>query len=72
MLETALGSLMSLVHAGEIELPWLIERMTAAPARFLGRSDLGTLRGPPLRVTKNGRLGSLRNLAHRTRKLPGE
>ena len=44
VLETALGSLMSLVHSGEIELPWLIERMTAAPARFLGRSDLGTLR----------------------------
>ena len=44
VLETALGSLMSLVHSGGIELPWLIERMTAAPARFLGRSDLGTLR----------------------------
>lgn len=44
VLETALGSVMSLVHSGEIALPWLIDRMTAAPARFLGRSDLGTLR----------------------------
>ncbi|MCH8206040.1 MAG: dihydroorotase, partial [Chloroflexi bacterium] len=44
VLETALGSLMSLVHSGEIGLPWLIERMTAAPARFLDRTDLGTLR----------------------------
>ena len=44
VLETALGSLMSLVHSGEIELQWLIDRMTIAPARFLGRFDLGTLR----------------------------
>ncbi len=44
VLETALGSLMSLVHSDAIELSWLIDRMTAAPARFLGRSDLGSLR----------------------------
>ena len=50
-LETALGSLMSLVHAGDIKLPQLVERLTAAPARFLGRNDLGTLReGAPADV----------------------
>ena len=44
-LETAFGSLMSLVHSGKLELPALIEKLTAAPARFLGRRDgLGTLR----------------------------
>ena len=43
VLETALGSVMSLVHAGEIDLTLLIEKLTAAPARFLER-DLGTLR----------------------------
>ena len=42
-LETALGSLMSLVHAGDVPLPMLIEKLTAGPARFLGL-DLGTLR----------------------------
>ncbi|MCH8207184.1 MAG: amidohydrolase family protein, partial [Chloroflexi bacterium] len=44
VLETALGSCLSLFHAGEIGLPLLIEKMTAAPARFLGREELGTLR----------------------------
>jgi dihydroorotase len=44
VLETALGQLMSLVHAGAIPLPLLIEKLTLAPARFLGRRDLGTLR----------------------------
>ena len=43
VLETALGSLMSLVHGGGLSLPALIDRLTAAPARFLGM-DLGTLR----------------------------
>ena len=43
-LETALGSVMSLVRAGAVPLPALIEKLTASPARFLGRSDLGTLR----------------------------
>ena len=52
VLETALGSLMSLVHAGGIGLPLLIEKLTDAPARFLGRNDLGTLRkGAPADVT---------------------
>ena len=51
VLETALGSLMSLVHGGEISLPLLVEKLTAAPARFLGR-DLGSLRpGAPADVT---------------------
>ena len=51
VLETALGSLMSLVHDGALTLPALIERLTAAPARFLG-ADLGTLkRGSPADVT---------------------
>ena len=40
----ALGSVMSLVHDGAVPLPVLIEKLTASPARFLGRSDLGTLR----------------------------
>ena len=51
VLETALGSLMSLVHGGDLSLPTLIDRLTAAPARFLGM-DLGTLRpGAPADVT---------------------
>ena len=43
-LETALGQLMTLVHSGAIGLPLLIEKLTLAPARFLRRDDLGTLR----------------------------
>ena len=43
VLETALGSALSLVHGGEVALPIIIDRLTAAPARFLGRSDIGTL-----------------------------
>ena len=43
-LETALGSVMSLVHADSVPLPVIIEKLTASPAAFLGRSDLGTLR----------------------------
>ena len=51
VLETALGSLLSLVHGGSITLPVLVERLTASPARFLGR-DTGTLRpGAPADVT---------------------
>ena len=50
VLETALGSLMSLVHSGDVELGLLIDKLTAAPARFLGR-NLGTLRpGAPADV----------------------
>ncbi len=43
-LETALGSVMALVHADSVPLPVLIDKLTASPAGFLGRSDLGTLR----------------------------
>jgi dihydroorotase len=42
-IETAFGSCMVPVHAGTLSLEDLIERMTAAPARFLGR-DLGSLK----------------------------
>ena len=44
VLETALGSVLSLVHAGQITLPLAIEKLTSAPANHLGRSDIGTLR----------------------------
>ena len=51
VLETALGSVMSLVHDGGLTLPLAIERLTASPARFLGM-DLGTLKpGSPADVT---------------------
>ena len=51
VLETALGSLMSLVHSGALTLPTLVDRLTAAPAGFLG-VGLGTLRpGAPADVT---------------------
>ncbi len=43
VLETALGSGLSLVHAGHIGLPLIIEKLTAAPAGLLGRSDIGAL-----------------------------
>lgn len=43
VLETALGSVLSLVHEGRIALPTLLEKLTVAPARFLGRNDLGAL-----------------------------
>ena len=44
VLETALGSALSLVHAEQVGLPLVIEKLTSAPARLLGRSDIGTLR----------------------------
>lgn len=44
VLETALGSALSLVHDGHIALPLVIEKLTSAPAKLLGRSDIGTLR----------------------------
>ncbi len=43
-LETALGSVMSLVHAGQVGLPLIVEKLTSAPAEFLGRTDIGSLR----------------------------
>jgi len=42
-LETALGTLMSIVHKGDITLPILIERLTWGPAKFMGMT-LGTLK----------------------------
>ena len=48
VLETALGQLMSLVHKGYITLPLLIEKMTYAPAKFLDRKDMGTLKNGAL------------------------
>ena len=57
-LETALGSVMSLVHSGKIALPFLVERLTIAPAKFLIESSasvdhrIGTLQmGAPADVT---------------------
>ncbi|MBM2825347.1 MAG: pyrC [Dehalococcoidales bacterium] len=52
--ETALGSLMRLVHDGQLTLPALISRFTAAPARILGKryGQLGTLEvGAPADIT---------------------
>ena len=42
--ETALGSLMGLVHQGRIDLVTLISKLTHGPASFLRRADLGTLK----------------------------
>ncbi len=41
VLETALGSLLSLVHQGRIGLPALVERLTVGPARVLGDAYAG-------------------------------
>ena len=43
--ETALGSLMSLVHGGQLALPTLIAKLTCEPARIIGNKygELGTL-----------------------------
>ncbi len=50
--ETALGSLMGLVHGGRIDLVTLISKLTHEPALFLRRDDLGTLKpGSPADVT---------------------
>jgi dihydroorotase len=53
-LETALGSLMSLVHEGEITLPKLISKLTREPAKIIGDKyeKLGTLAiGSPADIT---------------------
>lgn len=44
VLETAMGSALSLVHAGYVDIPLIIEKLTSAPANLLERSDIGTLR----------------------------
>jgi dihydroorotase len=49
--ETALGSLMGLVHRGQLDLPVLIARLTTGPAYVLRRADLGSLKpGAPADV----------------------
>ncbi|HEX9976182.1 MAG TPA: dihydroorotase [Dehalococcoidales bacterium] len=53
-LETALGSLMSLVHEGEITLPRLISKLAREPAKIIGDKydKLGTLAiGAPADIT---------------------
>ncbi len=53
-LETALGSLMTLVHEGQLSLSTLIEKLTSEPAKILGNKygKLGTLAvGAPADVT---------------------
>ncbi|MBM2831559.1 MAG: pyrC, partial [Dehalococcoidia bacterium] len=55
-LETALGSLLTLVNQGELELGLVIARLTSGPAGVLGgipmKSELGTLKvGSPADVT---------------------
>jgi len=50
--ETALGSLMGLVHAGELSLATLIAKLTSEPARILKYEKLGTLEvGAPADIT---------------------
>jgi dihydroorotase len=51
-LETALGSLMGLVHTGELSLHTLIAKLTTGPARILKDQKLGTLEvGAPADIT---------------------
>ena len=53
-LETALGSVMSLVHDGHLALPALISKLTSEPARIIGDKygKLGTLAtGAPADIT---------------------
>ncbi|MFC2001311.1 dihydroorotase [Chloroflexota bacterium] len=42
-LETSLGSLMRLVHDGQLPLTMLIAKLTREPARIIGNNKLGTL-----------------------------
>jgi dihydroorotase len=53
-LETALGSLMALVHGGQLSLNTLIAKLTSGPARIIGSEHgrLGTLKvGTPADIT---------------------
>jgi len=53
-LETALGSLMALVHGGELSLATLIAKLTSEPSRIIGNNygQLGTLAvGAPADIT---------------------
>ena len=50
--ETALGSLMRLVHDGQLPLTTLIAKLTCEPAKILKDNNLGTLRiGAPADIT---------------------
>jgi dihydroorotase len=42
--ETALGSLMGLVHGGKLDMVTLISKLTSEPADILRRKDMGTLK----------------------------
>jgi len=44
VLETALGSLLTLVHSGKIDLVTLISKLTLEPANILQKSEIGTLK----------------------------
>ena len=44
VLETALGSLLTLVHSGKIDLVTLISKLTSEPANILQNSEIGTLK----------------------------
>ncbi|MFC1929267.1 dihydroorotase [Chloroflexota bacterium] len=51
-LETALGSLMTLVHKGELVLNNIIAKLTYEPAKILHNDELGTLKiGTPADIT---------------------
>ncbi|MEC7884907.1 MAG: amidohydrolase family protein, partial [Chloroflexota bacterium] len=51
VLETALGSVLSLYHNSKLDLTTIIKKLTSDPAEFLG-SNLGTLKvGRPADVT---------------------
>jgi len=41
--ETTLGSLMSLVHDGQLTMATLISKLTCEPAKIIGNNELGTL-----------------------------
>ena len=43
-LETALGGVLALVHRGEIDLMTLISKLTIAPAKIIGKREIGTLK----------------------------
>ncbi len=52
VLETALGSLMSLVHVNGLALPLILRGLTSAPATFIDRPELGNLKkGTPADIT---------------------
>ncbi len=43
-LETALGSLLTLVHDGKVDLMTLISKLASEPAKIVRKSEIGTLR----------------------------